>query len=110
MPNRYYRKTIVNVPKYMKKLDMDTVEFVEKMTGKLILMVESIDKRIDDALKQGAVPEKDVVGFGYVEIPNIMVQIKKEFMIYLSKYGPPADGMFNMDLLNDIRRELGVAC
>lgn len=107
MPNRYYKKTIVNIPKYIKKIDIDTVDFIGKMTEKLITMIHVIDKRIEDARQENTAPTQ-VSGFGYAEIPQIKVQIKQEYIVYICKYGPPTDGIFNMTLLNDIREKLGI--
>lgn len=112
MPSRFYRRAVTSVPKYMKRLDIEALEFADKLTDKLSLMINAIDVRIKAALSTSQQkPVGDIAGFGYVKIPTIKVEIKREYMLYLMRYGPPSDGIFDLDLLHKLREEIaGCKC
>jgi hypothetical protein len=80
--------------------------FLESLTNKLIAMTTSLKEQFAD-LKNNQKPTLGPQAPRLVEIQvKTNVSVKYEYIIYLKRYGPPVNGIFDPIYLSLIRAEL----
>lgn len=47
--------------------------------------------------------------FAVVDAPPLIFKVNYEYVLYIQRYGPPLDGVFNQVYLADLRKELATA-
>lgn len=82
-----------------------STKFLETLTEKLIEMTESIKTQIEEL--ENKVPSCHR-GLRLTEliVPVPHIYVKQEFLIYIKRYGPPTNGIFDPIYLDLIRAEL----
>lgn len=77
--------------------------FLTTLADKLKAMVESLQKQFEE-LRNKAVSYGEGAILASVE-SSASVGVRIEYIIYIQRFGPPLDGVFDNDLLNELRRE-----
>jgi hypothetical protein len=81
-----------------------TTNFLETLTNKLHDMAVSLKKQFEE-LK--AIRASSAKGAIIASInASCAIQIKYEYILYIRRYGPPVNGVFDEDLLTILRSEL----
>jgi len=81
-----------------------TTNFLETLTNKLYDMAVSLKQQfaefaaIRGSRAQGAV----IASIG----ASCAIQVKQEYILYIKRYGPPVNGIFDEDLLTILRAEI----
>jgi hypothetical protein len=83
-----------------------TTLFLQALTNKLVDMTTSLKKQFED-LKTAAQPTGTTRGTILASITvKGTISFKQEYSIYLQRFGPPVDGIFDPLFLELIRAEL----
>jgi hypothetical protein len=77
--------------------------FLTTLADKLKAMVESLQKQFEE-LRNKAITYGEGAILASVD-SSAAVGVRIEFIIYIQRYGPPTDGIFDTELLDEIRRE-----
>ena len=87
----------------------DSTRFLNTLATKLLDMAKAIDARIEK-IKQEYSNNTAQSGFYLAEItaPSMEVGVKYEYIEYITRYGPPSDGIFDEAKLKLLRQELGI--
>lgn len=89
---------------------MSSVNFLETLSDKLMLMTESLQKQIAELTRP---PEANNgeggVYLAKIDTPVMMLGIRYEYVLYIQKYGPPDNGIFDEAILDTLRTELGIS-
>lgn len=86
-------------------------KFLYNLADKLTTMTKSIDAQIKKIIHDCETGKEKAQGAVLTDIdtPKYTIVVKEEYLIYIRRYGPPENGIFNEDYLNIIRRELNIA-
>ena len=85
-----------------------STKFLDTLTDKLIEMTKSLKQQFSELVKPR--PANGARGVFLAEVPvSATVNIKEEFIIYINRYGPPINGIFDPIYLDLIRAELAAA-
>lgn len=85
-----------------------TTTFLSTLVDKLYTMASRLKDQFDALeAKTQRTPQRGII---FAEIDtSVGVSIKYEYVIYIEKYGPPIDGIFDETLLAQIRAEMAVS-
>lgn len=84
-----------------------STKFLETLTDKLIEMTTSLKEQFSELVRP---PQPSPGGFFLATIPlSATVSTRTEYFIYVNRYGPPINGIFDPIYLDLIRAELAVA-
>ena len=82
-----------------------STKFLETLTDKLIEMTNSLKEQFEELKKnQGPIDTKGILLVN-VEV-SANVSFRYEYVIYIQRYGPPTNGIFDPIYLDLIRAEL----
>jgi hypothetical protein len=86
----------------------DTTKFFDKLATKLKEMAEAVNTRIEDIRKNAVCYAGGGVLFASIDVPKMNLEVKYEYIEYITRYGPPIDGIFDETKLAELRVELGL--
>jgi hypothetical protein len=86
----------------------DNIVFYSKLACKLLVMSETINERIKTITSQICSKNETGVLLASIEAPVMTIAIKYEYIEYIKQYGPPCNGIFDEDKLNQIRTTLQI--
>ncbi len=84
-----------------------SMDFLETLSGKLKELTDALKIQFDDLRKQITVKARGPV-LASVVAKTIPVGVKYEYVMYIKEYGPPVNGKFDENLLEGLRRQLGI--
>lgn len=87
----------------------DTTRFFSNLADKLKKMAIAINDRIDNLKNQACQTIPGAIVFASVEIPSMKLGVKYEYVEYITRYGPPDDGIFDPLKLEQLRKELNIS-
>ncbi len=87
----------------------DTSRFFSKLATKLKDMATAINARIEDIRSQMCNKSGSGVYLASIDVPQMTLGVRYEYIEYIKRYGPPEDGIFDEALLEGLRRELGIS-
>jgi hypothetical protein len=84
-----------------------STKFLDTLTDKLIEMTQSLKEQFSELVK----PPKPGPSGVFLASTSVSakVETKEEYFIYVNRYGPPINGIFDSIYLDLIRAELAVA-
>lgn len=83
-----------------------SVEFFSTLSDKLVLMTESLKVQFDTLRLEALARSSDGPIFASITAPKMTLGVKQEYIEYINRYGPPADGIFDPAILETIKQEL----
>jgi hypothetical protein len=87
----------------------DTTRFFSNLADKLKKMAIAINDRIDNLKNQTCQRVPGGVIFASVEVPSMTLGVKYEYIEYITRYGPPDDGIFDPVKLEQLKKELNIS-
>ena len=85
-----------------------SVVFFAKMSDKLLDMVKSLQEQFEELKKcQNSTLAKGAM-LAEIETPHMVLGVGREYLEYVKRHGPPCGGVFDKNLLNIIRAQLGI--
>jgi|LauGreDrversion4_2_1035121.scaffolds.fasta_scaffold565176_2 hypothetical protein len=90
-------------------VDRNSAIFFNNLANKLLEMSKAIDARMTELSNRVCAPETKGFLFASIETPQMVLGVKYEFVEYIKRYGPPVNGKFDAQKLEDIRIELGIS-
>ena len=87
----------------------DNIRFFTTLAVKLRDMAISINKRFNDLKNKTCQTVPGAVVFAAVDVPKMTIGVKYEYIEYITRYGPPNNGIFDPVKLDIIRSELGIS-
>lgn len=83
--------------------------FFNSLSGKMLDMVNTLKQQFAECAAN-ANNTSNAKGFilAKIEAPRPVLGVKYEYIVYINRYGPPTDGIFDPVLLQQIRTELGI--
>lgn len=84
------------------------IEFIDKITDKLYDVVDKVKNDMNklECAANGRVSNGAILA--EITPPKQTVGVKQEYLIYIQRYGPPKDGIFDESKLNAIKLELSI--
>jgi hypothetical protein len=82
-----------------------STKFLETLTNKLIEMTTSLKEQFSELVKPPSADAPRGVFFATVPL-SASVNTRQEYFIYVNRYGPPVNGIFDPIYLDLIRAEL----
>lgn len=88
---------------------MSSLNFLDTLTKKLLAMTESLQKQFDECIKP-VLPggKENGVYLAKIDTPQMVIGVKYEYVMYIQRYGPPENGVFDETVLTELRAELGI--
>ena len=89
---------------------MSSVNFLEKLSNKLMDMTKSLQEQFAELVRPP--PSTGADGGVYIakiDTPVMVIGVKYEYVLYIQRYGPPSDGIFDETILSELRTELGIS-
>lgn len=86
----------------------DNIRFFSILATKLKDMAISINDRMEEIKTKVCETVPGGIFFASVDVPEMTLGVKYEYIEYITRYGPPDDGIFDPDKLISIRTELGI--
>jgi hypothetical protein len=80
--------------------------FLSTLADKLKAMVESLQTQFEE-LRNRAVSRGEGAVLTTID-SSAEVVVRVEYIIYIQRYGPPINGVFDEDLLNGLRAEYNI--
>lgn len=88
---------------------MSSVNFLETLSDKLLVMTESLQKQFDELTRPPEASNGEGgVYLAKIDTPVMVLGVKYEYVLYIQKYGPPENGIFDETILENLRVELGI--
>lgn len=86
-----------------------TTRFFQNITDKLLKMTQSLQTQFDKLKADAscAVKARGTI-LASIEAPTMKLGVKREFIEYIRRYGPPENGKFNKHKLRELREEFGL--
>lgn len=86
---------------------MSAINFLDTLSTKLLDMTKSLQLQFDEFKR---IPVSQEAGFilASVNAPKMTLGVKYEYIIYIQRYGPPSTGIFDEEILIQLRTELGI--
>jgi hypothetical protein len=90
---------------------MSSVNFLEKLSNKLMDMTKSLQEQFAELVRPPPTSGTDGGGFyiAKIDTPVMVIGVKYEYVLYIQRYGPPNDGIFDEAILSELRAELGIS-
>lgn len=98
--------TVTGSDLYPALYSAKSVEFFSTLSEKLVLMTESLQVQFDVLRKEALARTAAGPIMGSVVAPKMTLGVRGEYVEYINRYGPPADGKFDEALLAAIRAKL----
>jgi hypothetical protein len=90
---------------------MSSVNFLEKLSNKLLDMTKSLQAQFAELVRPP--PSSGTDGGGVyiakIDTPVMNIGVKYEYVLYIQRYGPPDNGIFDETILSELRAELGIS-
>ncbi len=83
-----------------------SVEFFSTLSDKLVSMTESLKVQFERLRLEANARAANGPVMASVEAPKMTLGVKYEYIEYINRYGPPANGIFDAALLESIKQEL----
>ena len=85
------------------------MNFLDTLTNKLLAMTESLQKQFDECVRpaQSGGGERGVY-LAKIDTPKMVLGVKYEYILYIQRYGPPENGIFDETIIGKLRAELGI--
>ncbi len=83
-----------------------SVEFFSTLSDKLVGMTESLKRQFEALRLEALGRQAQGPVLASIDAPKMTLGVKYEYIEYINRYGPPADGKFDAALLAAIRQEL----
>ena len=80
--------------------------FLSTLADKLKAMVESLQKQFSELRNKALSYGEGAILASITSTASVGVRV--EFVIYIQRYGPPVNGIFDEELLNAIRAEFNI--
>ena len=81
-------------------------KFLANLADKLETMTTSIKRQIEYIKQNCAGTTARGAILVEIDVPKMTIVVQQEYLIYIKRYGPPDNGIFNEDYLNIIRAEI----
>jgi hypothetical protein len=81
------------------------IGFYGKLAEKLKEMTQSLITQFSELTEQHSIHKGAFLAEASVKVPE--VNIRYEYIIYVKRYGPPENGVFDENILDAIRKEMG---
>lgn len=85
-----------------------SVEFFSTLSDKLVSMTESLQKQFDALRREALARSANGPIMASVVAPKMTLGVKYEYIEYINRYGPPADGVYDPVILETLRQELAM--
>jgi hypothetical protein len=82
--------------------------FFSKISDKLLIMVESLKRQFEECRSKCVGTPSQGAILVSVDAPQVTLGVRYEFIEYIKRYGPPVAGIFDENLLNILRQQLGL--
>jgi hypothetical protein len=86
----------------------DNIRFFSILALKLKDMAIAINDRMEEIKNKVCETVSGGIYFASVDVPSMTIGVKYEYIEYITRYGPPEDGIFDATKLSIIRNELGI--
>lgn len=86
---------------------LSAINFLDTLTGKLLDMTVALQKQFNECKATTATQEAGFI-LASIDAPAMSIGIKYEYIVYIQRYGPPNDGIFDEAILAQLRTELGI--
>ena len=83
-----------------------SVQFFSTLSDKLVVMTESLKAQFEALRLEALGRSAQGPVLASIDAPKMTLGVKYEYIEYINRYGPPADGKFDAALLAVIRQEL----
>jgi hypothetical protein len=83
-----------------------SVEFFSTLSDKLVLMTESLKAQFERLRLEAQGRRAEGPIFASITAPKMTLGVKYEYIEYINRYGPPADGIFDAALLESVKQDL----
>lgn len=83
-----------------------SVQFFSTLSDKLVSMTESLKAQFNALRIEALGRSAEGAIFASITAPKLTLGVKYEYIEYINRYGPPADGKFDAGLLATIRQEM----
>ncbi len=87
---------------------MSSVNFLETLSEKLLAMTESLQEQFAEMTRPPPNTKDSGVYIAKIDTPQMVLGIKYEYVLYIQRYGPPDNGIFDETILANLRAELGM--
>lgn len=87
---------------------MSSVNFLETLSEKLLAMTESLQAQFAEMTRPVSNTKENGVYIAKIDTPSMVLGIKYEYVLYIQRYGPPDNGIFDETILANLRAELGM--
>ena len=88
---------------------MSSVNFLEKLSNKLLDMTKSLQDQFSELVRPPPSGGGDGgIYIAKIDTPVMVIGVKYEYVLYIQRYGPPENGLFDEAILTELRAELGV--
>jgi hypothetical protein len=89
---------------------MSSVNFLEKLSNKLMDMTKSLQEQFAELVRPPPSTGSDGgVYIAKIDTPVMVIGVKYEYVLYIQRYGPPENGLFDETILAELRAELGIS-
>lgn len=91
-------------------IDRNSALFFSNLAAKLIDLTKAFEAKIDE-IKKNCGSTSQARGFilAQIDAKPPTIGVKREYLEYIKRYGPPMDGVFDETLLQQLRDELGIS-
>lgn len=86
----------------------NNAKFFSNLAAKLLEMAEATNKRIEEARNSNPCEVSSAVVLASITTPVMTIGVKYEYIEYINRYGPPPNGIFDEEILEQLRGELGI--
>jgi hypothetical protein len=88
---------------------MSSLNFLDTLSKKLLAMTESLQKQFDECVRPPpSGGGESGVYLAKIDTPKMVIGVKYEYVLYIQRYGPPENGVFDETILTNLRAELGI--
>lgn len=109
MPNYIVTNKQCTTSQISGNSNQNTIQFFDSLSTKLLEMSEAVQKRIDDIKANCTAPQKTKgISLVSIDTPSMLLGVKVEYLVYVQRYGPPTNGVFDEKKLEQLRIELGI--
>ena len=86
--------------------DPSTSSFMNTLVNKLYDMALALKNQFSMLETMATHVSSRGVVFAAIDAPPLVFQVNYEYVLYIQRYGPPLDGVFNQSYLADLRKEM----
>ena len=85
-------------------MDLNTAFFFNQLATKLLEMSQSVQERLEAARKNCNQQQSGFL-FASIDTPQMAISVGTEYILYVQQFGPPPNGKFCPEKLQQIRIE-----